>query len=383
MHYIPKLLTSRLNFRFIIFLFLFGYIPASSQVYTNKVITDNNEQIIDSLKTIEYPYSLPIWGKKVAQKGYQLPYSAGVSINYFWQESSLVINNLNVGFNNGPQYNLDQVVRFNTATAAAEATNIRPDIWLLPFLNVYGILGKVNTSTAIDAGIWVPDGNNNWSEIYDFGTKANFNGTTFGLGLTPTIGIGGGWLALDMNIAWTDLAELDKPAMTFVFGPRIGKSFKLPKPESNITFWAGAFRVHLKSGTAGSLPLSDFISGGNAQAKVDQGILKVEEKQTAVDTWWNGLSPLQQANPVNATKYSTANRALDAAGSFLAAIDGALSTAESSTVQYALEKAPQDAWNFLLGAQYQYNKHFMLRAEYGFLGSRKQFLTSLQYRFGL
>jgi hypothetical protein len=36
-----------------------------------------------------------------------------------------------------------------------------------------------------------------------------------------------------------------------------------------------------------------------------------------------------------------------------------------------------------LGAQYQYNKHFMLRAEYGFLGSRKQFLTSLQYRFGL
>jgi long-subunit fatty acid transport protein len=86
---------------------------------------------------------------------------------------------------------------------------------------------------------------------------------------------------------------------------------------------------------------------------------------------------------VNATKYNTANRALDAAGSFLAAVDGALSTAESSTVQYSLEKAPQDAWNFLLGAQYQYNKHFMLRAEYGFLGSRKQFLTSLQYRFGL
>lgn len=373
----------RLTFRYILFLFLCASSPAFSQVYSNKLVGEKHEVLLDSLKVAEYPYSLPIWGEKAAQKGYQLPYSAGVSVNYFWQESDLIINNLNVGFNNGPQYNLDQIVRFKNTVASANAINIRPDIWLLPFLNVYGIFGKVNTSTAIDAGLWVPDANNNWSEIFDFGTKANFNGTTFGLGLTPTIGIGGGWLALDMNVAWTDLAELEKPAMTFVFGPRIGKTIKLSKPDSNITFWTGAFRVHLKSGTTGSLPLSDFISGGNAQAKVDQGFVKIDEKQTAVDNWWAGLSPAQQANPINAARYSTANQALDTAGNFLVAIDGALSTAESSTIQYSLEKAPKDAWNFLLGAQYQYNKHLMLRAEYGFLGSRKQFLTSFQYRFGL
>ncbi len=153
MNYFTKSHARRLKFIFIVFFFLFGTIPIFSQVYSNRVITKNNEQLIDSLKTAEYPYSLPIWGKKVAQKGYQLPYSAGFSLNYFWQESSLVINNLNVGFNYGPQYNLDQIVRFNNVTAAAESINIRPDIWLLPFLNVYGILGKVNTSTTIDAGI--------------------------------------------------------------------------------------------------------------------------------------------------------------------------------------------------------------------------------------
>jgi hypothetical protein len=312
-----------------------------------------------------------------------LPYSAGVSVNYYWQESSIVIDNLYVGFNNGPQYNLDQIVRFNDAAATASAINVRPDIWLFPFLNVYGILGKVQTSTAINAGIWVPDGDNNWSKIYSFGTKANFNGTSFGLGMTPTIGIGGGWLALDMNVAWTDLDALDKPAQSFIFGPRMGKTFKLKKPESNITVWAGAFRVHLKSETAGSLALSEVISGGDAQAKVDAGFAKVAEKQTSVDNWWNGLTSAQQANPVNQAKYNTANQALETAGNFLTTLDGALSTVGSSTVQYSLEKAPKDMWNFLLGAQYQYNKHFMLRAEYGFLGSRKQFMTSLQYRFGL
>lgn len=55
-----------------------------AQVYTDKVVGKKNEAVADSLKITEYPYSLPIWGKKVTQKGYQLPYSAGLSVNYFW-----------------------------------------------------------------------------------------------------------------------------------------------------------------------------------------------------------------------------------------------------------------------------------------------------------
>jgi hypothetical protein len=354
------------------------------QVYSNKVVGKNNQPLIDSLKTKDYPYALPIWGQKVTEKGFTLPYSAGISVNYFWQESELLIHNLSIGFNDGPQYNLDEVVRFDNALATANAVNIRPDIWLLPFLNVYGILGKASTSTAIDAGIYVPDADNNWTEVYSFSTKAEFNVTTFGLGVTPTIGIGGGWLALDMNVSWSDVSALDEPAFVFIFGPRMGKTFKFKKPESNIAVWAGAFRVHLKSETKGSLPISDlFPTDGSAQARLDAGLENVAEKQVLVDDWWNGLSGLEQSNPANIAKHNTAVRALDTAGGFLATLDGALSTLGNSTVQYSLEKEPSDKWNFIIGSQYQYNKHWMLRAEYGFLGTRKQFLTSVQYRFGL
>src|SRR6188508_2713410 len=86
------------------------------QVYSDKVVGKKNEELIDSLKMKEYPYALPIWGKKVTKLGYDLPYPAGVNVNYLWQESKLVLNNLNVGFNNGPLYNLDEIVRFNDAT---------------------------------------------------------------------------------------------------------------------------------------------------------------------------------------------------------------------------------------------------------------------------
>ena len=98
--------------------------------------------MIDSLKNTEYPYALPIWGAKAAKMGFNLPYSAGIGVNYLWQESDLVLNDLMVGFNNGPMYDLDEIVRFNNAKAAASAVNIRPDIWLFPFLNVYAILGQ-------------------------------------------------------------------------------------------------------------------------------------------------------------------------------------------------------------------------------------------------
>jgi len=365
-------------------LLLISSIQIYGQVYSDKVVGQNNEQLKDSLKTAEYPYVLPIWGEKVAKKGFKLPYSAGLSINYFWQDSEIVISNLNVGFNNGPMFNLDEIVRFDKSHVEAGALTIRPDIWLLPFLNIYGILGKSNPSTKINDGIYIPDANNNWSEIANFSTKASFNATTFGIGMTPTVGIGGGWLALDMNMSWTDVSSLDKPAFSYVFGPRLGKTFKpFRNKDQNIAFWVGGFRVHVSGDTNGNLPLSEFLNLDNAEQKVENGLAKVADNQTQVDNWWNGLSPAEQKNPSNVVKHNTANRALESAGNILATLEGALNTAESSSVQYALQKKPKDMWNFIVGSQYQINPHLMFRVEAGFLGSRTQFLGGIQYRFGL
>ena len=113
-----------------------------SQVFTNKEVGKKNADLIDSIKKSEYPYSLPILGAKATKAGYNLPYSAGFSAQYFWQQSDLVIENLNVGFNNGPLYNLDGLVRFDKAFATASAFTVRPDIWLFPFLNVMGFSEK-------------------------------------------------------------------------------------------------------------------------------------------------------------------------------------------------------------------------------------------------
>jgi hypothetical protein len=212
---------------------------------------------------------------------------------------------------------------------------------------------------------------------------AEFDATTMGFGLTPTIGVAGGFFALDMNFSWSDVTNLDEPAFAFVLGPRFGKSFKLKKPNSAITFWVGGFRLQLNSSTSGSIPISDLVGDtDDLQAQVDQGIENVTERQMAVDDWWNGLSETEQNNPIYEARYETANRALDRAGEILYSIDAALNDGNSATVQYSLDKRPKDPWNFVVGTQYQLNRNLQARLEYGFLGSRSQIITGVQYRFG-
>lgn len=370
--------------RIIYFLLIaFSSINATAQVYSNKEVGKKSKDLADSLKQSDYPYLLPIWGDKATKAGFSLPYSAGLSIQYVWQKSELTIDQLSIGFNNGPLYNLSEIVRFNKAISEASGINVRPDVWVLPFLNVYGVLAKAYPSTAVDFSVHLPDETGTWEQVAAFNTKANFEASSLGFGMTPTVGVGGGFLALDMNVTWNDIAELEKPAFAFIFGPRFGKSFKLKKPNSTFAFWAGAFRLKLNSGTTGSIRLDEVIDTNGLQAKVDAGLQAVGEKQEQVDTWWTGLTPLEQNNPVNRARYETANRALTAAGGFFNGLDYALNDENYNSVQYSLDKRPKNMWNLVMGMQYQYNKHWMIRMEYGFAGTRNQFIGGLQYRFGI
>jgi hypothetical protein len=356
---------------------------AHAQVFSNKVVGKKNAALADSLKHSAYPYALPIWGEKATKRGFSLPYSAGLSLQYFGQRSDLVIENLMVGFNHGPLHDLDQIVRFDKAKSRSDGISLRPDVWLLPFLNVYAILGRSAASTEVGYGIWLPDSSGHEQQVAHLGTKVDFTANTFGFGLTPTLGVGGGWLALDMNFTWTDVPQLDQPAQAFVFDPRAGKSFRLRNPDENINFWVGGFRFAINTGTSGSIPLGDALPIDQWQSSVNQGLAAVEKLNAEIDAWWNGLSDAQKQNPANIARYNASKAALARAGSFLDAANAAVGNAASSSVQYSLDKRPEDLWNFITGAQYQLNKTWMFRAEVGFLNSRTHVIAGAQYRFGL
>ena len=356
------------------FLLVLGILSSSAQVYSE--LTD---QPID---TLDYNYLLPIFGKKVKALGFDLPYSAGISVNYLYQKSDIVISNVSVGFNSSDLINVDDLIRFNSTTAESNGVNIRPDVWVFPFLNVYGIFAQAQSRTNVDVSVYIPR-INDADELFSIQTNPLFNTTSAGFGITPTAGFFGGWIALDMNFTWTDIDAQENPVFAFVFDPRIGRTFQLNKPERNISLWVGGFRLKVKRDTRGSLGLDEIIPIEEWNTKVATGQTKVGEAQIELDTWWENLSPIQQQNPINIAKREGNQAKLNVASRFLNAADSALDTAETSTIDYTLDKRQFSMWNFVVGSQFQINKSWMLRAEYGFSEGRNTFFTGLQYRFGL
>jgi hypothetical protein len=359
--------------------FLAAFVILTASVTRAQVYADFNKEQEES---VTYPYILPIWGQKVKEKGFDLPYSAGISVNYLWQNSDILISNVSVGFNGGKLINVDEIIRFNSTSAESYGINIRPDIWVLPFLNVYGIIARAKSNTNVDVSVRIPRVNGG-EELFSIQTSPEFSSETAGFGITPTMGFLGGWVAFDMNFTWTDVDKQEKPVFAFIFDPRIGKTFKLGKPEQNISFWVGGFRVKVNRDTKGSLDLGDVLPIEEWETKIEGGQQKLGAAQEELDTWWESLSPVEQANPVNKIKYETNQVRLDLAGRVLNGAEDAVDNAENSSLDYTLDKQQARLWSMTVGSQFQLNKSWMLRAEYGFSSGRNQFLCGLQYRFGL
>jgi len=287
-----------------------------------------------------YHNRFPIWGRKAIEKGFDLPYPVGLSVNGVWASQNIDITNLSLSTGDNPVVPI-QAIKFGDVTAPIFTANLRADLWLLPFLNVYGFGGLASVSTDV-----------NLVEPVSFHTKVDQNGTYLGLGTTATMGIKHNWLAFDVNWAWTQTEKLSEPVRTRIFSIRFGRAQKL-KGTQRLALWVGAMKQTLNSTTKGTINLSEVISGGGSGG----GLGDYQNSE-----WYQGLTPPQK-------------QVIDA-------IAQRLQNADLSDVKinYHLDKAVTDPWNMLVGVSYEWNKRWQARIEPGFIG-RKQLLVQVNYRF--
>ena len=335
------------------------------------------------IDSTEYNYILPILGEKTHALGFDLPRPLGFSVQYIWQQSNILISDVSVGFNSSELINVDELINFNETTSSTQGFNFRPDLWILPFLNIYGIFATANSQTFVDVSVGIPNIDGGMDELFNIQSNVDVPTTTFGFGFTPTAGIWGGWIALDMNMTWTNVETLDENVFTFVFDPRIGKTFNFKKPDRNISVWVGAFGLNINRNTSGSIAFNEVMDADSWYEKINTGQEKVGEAQIDLDDWWENLTPIEQNNPVNIARKETNQKKLDVAGVVLVKAEDAVGNVENSTVKYEIDKRPASIWNFTLGSQFQLSKRWMIRLEYGGLSNRKHVIGGLQYRFGL
>jgi len=83
-----------------------------------------------------YDSFFPIWGKKVIEKGFDLPFPYGANIIYFYMNQGINLDNFGLSFGDNPINPIDWI-KFKDTKTVVNTVNARFDFWLFPFLNLY------------------------------------------------------------------------------------------------------------------------------------------------------------------------------------------------------------------------------------------------------
>jgi len=328
-------------------------------------------QKLDSTKTREpYKYLFPILGKKAYEKGYDLPLPHGVLIGTIFNKQGIELNDFKMaiaepGLSESELdfRSLDGILDFGPSEGRINTLNARIDTWVLPFFAVSGIFGKVWGEQTISFSVV-------GSDLIE--SVTDIEGQYYGINLLAIVPLGPINLAGDYSWTWTTNKNLDKPVLVKVAGIRVIKQIKTNTPHRYIAVWAGAQSQKLASQTSGNIAFDEALGiteedkenlDNHWDSVLNDEVVVKQSPITGRDLYWSDLTMFEQE--LRQGTYNLVRGAVD------------------SNVYYKFNKQLVYDWNMTLGASYQHNKRWGLKAEYGFLKEKQTLMMSVDYRFGL
>ena len=196
--------------------------------------------------------------------GKKLPLPYGIGITVYDQRQDYALDSLVLGIPGFDNVPLDRLAIDNRITDY----NVQMDVWLFPFLNVFGLVGTIDGSTEVDfSQLQLP---------FPLGKIAiDYDGTVYGGGLTLAAG-GDIWFTSLTGVATrADLSgDFDSSANSLVVMPRLG----LHNDRGSV--WIGAMYLDTKEKHQGTIELP-FLGPVPFEVK-----LKQKEQ-------WNALAGIQ------------------------------------------------------------------------------------------
>jgi len=177
----------------------------------------------------------------------QLPRPWGLSVDFYTMNQDYEIADLQFllpGVSLGDPSALD-------VTNDVQHFDIKADVWLFPFLNVFGIAGRVDAETVVDFSnadiVGLP---------FDLGTlPVSYDGTVLGLGFTLAVGSESWFASATTTFTKTDTSgDLDSTVDSLSIQPRIGII------RSSWLFWVGGMYLDVDEQHSGIFELP-FIGG--------------------------------------------------------------------------------------------------------------------------
>lgn len=209
---------------------------------------------------------LPLMPEMVADQGRELPLPFGVSGIYKHIERDIEISGLRVG----PAGSKPQTAIPFVDVGSSSELNIameRFDVWILPFLNLYGLAGNVDNHTVTRGTVIVPG-----PTVQTFNFKGSNDLNTFigGLGLTLAGGYKDFFMMADVNWSQADLG-FDDEFRAVTASARAGWNSKIG--DVPVRFWGG---------------VTYWDTGNTAKGTVEvpgRGLIQFEADQGPANPW--------------------------------------------------------------------------------------------------
>ena len=283
---------------------------------------------------------LPFLGDEARKRGYVLPLPFGVNVNYMNIRQNIDVDSINFNGLSLKGHSLDNAFKINVGNTRerSKTETVKLDAWLLPFMNVYGLVGYTDGHSVSQIGVDVlgPHGHSiplapkYKNQLQNLAFQLDFKGTTYGVGTTLVGGIGNWFTAFDANYTQTRFDILDGSIDAFTISPRIGYRFNTP----------GNDTLHLPSGK-----LNLWV--GTMYQDVQQ-------------EFKGSLSDLTMPSAALQDMVNLANK--------------------DNKGRFDVKQHLSSPWNVLVGAQYELTRHFNVTTEIGF-ADRNSFFVAGEYRF--
>jgi len=283
---------------------------------------------------------LPFLGDEARKRGYELPLPFGLNINYMNIRQNIDVDSINFNGLSLKGHSLDNAFKINVGNTRerSKTETVKLDAWLLPFMNVYGLVGYTDGHSVSQIGVDVlgPHGHSiplapkYKNQLQNLAFQLDFKGTTYGVGTTLVGGIGNWFTAFDANYTQTRFDILDGSIDAFTISPRIGYRFNTP----------GNDTLHLPSGK-----LNLWV--GTMYQDVQQ-------------EFKGSLSDLTMPSAALQDMVNLANK--------------------DNKGRFDVKQHLSSPWNVLVGAQYELTRHFNVTTEIGF-ADRNSFFVAGEYRF--
>jgi hypothetical protein len=236
----------------------------------------------------------PLLGDEARERGYELPNPYGINFIYVDMKQNVDIESINLS---GTIKKLDIGKSLNLSADKAKTVNtnklVRADIWVFPFLNIYGIVGKTkghssanvngtfNLTPSLSKPILIP--------IKDVDFTLKYEGTTYGVGTVLAAGNKNFFSLIDFNYTNTTLDIIEGDITALVISPKIGYNFNFSKTKNSI--WIGGMYQDITQTLKGDINDLGILPSG---INVDDG--KFEVKQSTSSPWNNVIGFRSEIN---------------------------------------------------------------------------------------